>query len=293
VQAVIGTTGFSDAQKAEIAEIAKDVAIMMAPNMSVGVNVTFKLLEMAAKAMATGYDIEIIEAHHRHKGRCALSGTALKMGEVNRRRAGPRPQGLRGVRPRRHHPASATRPPSASRPSAAATSWATTPCCSPASASASKSPTSRRAAVTYAQGALRAVRFLAGQKSEACSTCTTCSACADPRKTPNKGPPMSVLDLLAHGDGVSRAVAALLLAMSISSWVVILWKAWLLRGGTRDVLRSIAAFWQSSTLADAEQKLKAFRPRDAGVARRVGHPECGRRRAPMARWVPRSIATSG
>jgi 4-hydroxy-tetrahydrodipicolinate reductase len=81
VQAVIGTTGFSDEQKAEIAEIAKDIAIMMAPNMSVGVNVTFKLLEMAAKAMSTGYDIEIIEAHHRHKVD-APSGTALKMGEV-------------------------------------------------------------------------------------------------------------------------------------------------------------------------------------------------------------------
>jgi len=69
---------------------------------------------------------------------------------------------------------------------------------------------------------------------------------------------MSVLELLTHGDGVSRSVAALLLAMSISSWVVILWKAWLLRGGTRDVLRSIAAFWQSATLADAQQRLQAF-----------------------------------
>jgi 4-hydroxy-tetrahydrodipicolinate reductase len=81
VQAVIGTTGFSDEQKAQIAEYAKDVAIMLAPNMSVGVNVTLKLLEMAAKALATGYDIEIIEAHHRHKVD-APSGTALKMGEV-------------------------------------------------------------------------------------------------------------------------------------------------------------------------------------------------------------------
>ncbi|HJS02443.1 MAG TPA: 4-hydroxy-tetrahydrodipicolinate reductase [Variovorax sp.] len=81
VQAVIGTTGFSEAQKAEIAAAAKDIAIMMAPNMSVGVNVTFKLLEMAAKALSTGYDIEIIEAHHRHKVD-APSGTALKMGEV-------------------------------------------------------------------------------------------------------------------------------------------------------------------------------------------------------------------
>ena len=81
VQAVIGTTGFSDAQTAEIAECAKDIAIVMAPNMSVGVNVTLKLLEMAAKALSTGYDIEIIEAHHRHKVD-APSGTALKMGEV-------------------------------------------------------------------------------------------------------------------------------------------------------------------------------------------------------------------
>ncbi|MFC5607142.1 4-hydroxy-tetrahydrodipicolinate reductase [Variovorax soli] len=81
VKAVIGTTGFSDAQKAQIAEYAKDIAIMLAPNMSVGVNVTFKLLEMAAKALSTGYDIEIIEAHHRHKVD-APSGTALKMGEV-------------------------------------------------------------------------------------------------------------------------------------------------------------------------------------------------------------------
>ena len=81
VNVVIGTTGFSDAQKAEIALIAQDIAIVMAPNMSVGVNVTLKLLEMAAKALATGYDIEIIEAHHRHKVD-APSGTALKMGEV-------------------------------------------------------------------------------------------------------------------------------------------------------------------------------------------------------------------
>jgi 4-hydroxy-tetrahydrodipicolinate reductase len=81
VNMVIGTTGFSDAQKAEIAEAAQDIAIMLSPNMSVGVNVTMKLLEMAAKALSTGYDIEIIEAHHRHKID-APSGTALKMGEV-------------------------------------------------------------------------------------------------------------------------------------------------------------------------------------------------------------------
>jgi 4-hydroxy-tetrahydrodipicolinate reductase len=81
VNAVIGTTGFSDAQKAEIAAHAQHIAIVMAPNMSVGVNVVFKLLDMAARALNEGYDIEIIEAHHRHKVD-APSGTALKMGEV-------------------------------------------------------------------------------------------------------------------------------------------------------------------------------------------------------------------
>ena len=81
VNMVIGTTGFDDAQKARIAKAAKTIGIVMAPNMSVGVNVTLKLLEKAAKALATGYDIEVIEAHHRHKVD-APSGTALKMGEV-------------------------------------------------------------------------------------------------------------------------------------------------------------------------------------------------------------------
>jgi 4-hydroxy-tetrahydrodipicolinate reductase len=81
VKMVIGTTGFSDAHKADISAAASDIAIMLSPNMSVGVNVTLKLLDMAARALATGYDIEIIEAHHRHKVD-APSGTALKMGEV-------------------------------------------------------------------------------------------------------------------------------------------------------------------------------------------------------------------
>ena len=81
VKMVIGTTGFSDAQKTQLKAAAKDIAIVFAPNMSVGVNVTFKLLEMAAKALNEGYDIEILEAHHRHKVD-APSGTALGMGEV-------------------------------------------------------------------------------------------------------------------------------------------------------------------------------------------------------------------
>lgn len=77
---VIGTTGFSDEQRAAIAKISRKIPIVMAPNMSVGVNLSLKLLEMAAKVMGDS-DIEIIEAHHRHKVD-APSGTALRMGEV-------------------------------------------------------------------------------------------------------------------------------------------------------------------------------------------------------------------
>jgi 4-hydroxy-tetrahydrodipicolinate reductase len=78
---VIGTTGYTDEQKILISEAAKDIAIVLAPNMSVGVNLSLKLLEMAAKVMGDYTDIEIIEAHHRHKVD-APSGTALRMGEV-------------------------------------------------------------------------------------------------------------------------------------------------------------------------------------------------------------------
>lgn len=81
IKLVIGTTGFSPDQKAEIEDAARDIAIVMAPNMAVGVNVVLTLLRQAAKALNQGYDIEIIEAHHRHKVD-APSGTALKMGEV-------------------------------------------------------------------------------------------------------------------------------------------------------------------------------------------------------------------
>jgi len=81
VKAVVGTTGFSDAQKAEIGAHARHVAIVLAPNMSVGVNVVLRLIDVAARALSEGYDIEIVEAHHRHKVD-APSGTALQMGQV-------------------------------------------------------------------------------------------------------------------------------------------------------------------------------------------------------------------
>ena len=81
VKMVIGTTGFNELQKTVISEASREIAIAMAPNFSVGVNVTFKLLAVAARALNQGYDVEVVEAHHRHKVD-APSGTALRMGEI-------------------------------------------------------------------------------------------------------------------------------------------------------------------------------------------------------------------
>ncbi len=81
VRMVIGTTGFDEAGKGAIRAASESIGIVFAPNMSVGVNATFKLLELAATILDAGYDVEIVEAHHRHKVD-APSGTALKMGEV-------------------------------------------------------------------------------------------------------------------------------------------------------------------------------------------------------------------
>ncbi len=87
VNMIIGTTGLSPQQKAELGSAAQDIGIVFAPNMSVGVNLVFKLLETASRVLSHGYDIEIIEAHHRHKVD-APSGTALGMGEVIARTLG-------------------------------------------------------------------------------------------------------------------------------------------------------------------------------------------------------------
>ncbi|WP_374682723.1 4-hydroxy-tetrahydrodipicolinate reductase [Accumulibacter sp.] len=78
---VIGTTGFDAAGKKAIAAAAQDIPVVFAPNMSVGVNVVFKLLDVAARILNEGYDVEVVEAHHRQKVD-APSGTALRMGEV-------------------------------------------------------------------------------------------------------------------------------------------------------------------------------------------------------------------
>ena len=78
---VIGTTGFSEAQAKRIAEAARRIPIVLSPNFAIGVNVVFRLAQTAAKALGDAYDVEIVEAHHRHKVD-APSGTALKLGEL-------------------------------------------------------------------------------------------------------------------------------------------------------------------------------------------------------------------
>lgn len=81
VKMVVGTTGFSDEQRALFADASREIGVVLAPNMSVGTNLVFKLIAMAAQVLNQGYDIEVIEAHHRHKID-APSGTALRMGEI-------------------------------------------------------------------------------------------------------------------------------------------------------------------------------------------------------------------
>ncbi|MCO4786701.1 MAG: 4-hydroxy-tetrahydrodipicolinate reductase [Marinomonas atlantica] len=78
---VIGTTGLNDEQKSQLEEAGKQTSVVFAPNMSVGVNLTLKLLSLAAEILGDDYDVEVIEAHHRHKVD-SPSGTALRMGEV-------------------------------------------------------------------------------------------------------------------------------------------------------------------------------------------------------------------
>lgn len=108
VRAVIGTTGFSPAQRARVEQAARQIPIVLAPNMAIGVNAVFKLVEVAAGILGSDYDVEIIEAHHRHKID-APSGTALRLGEVvaqvqgkdgdKRRQAVHGRQGVTGERP--------------------------------------------------------------------------------------------------------------------------------------------------------------------------------------------------
>ena len=163
VGAVIGTTGFSEAQKAEITEHARHIPVVMAPNMSVGVNVVMKLLDVAARALSRGYDIEIIETHHRHKVD-APSGTALAMGEVVAQALG---RDLKACAVHGREGITGERDPStigfAAIRGGAVVGDHTVLFAGTGERIEITHKSSSRA--TYAQGALRAARFLAGRKS--------------------------------------------------------------------------------------------------------------------------------
>src|SRR5207253_1435577 len=150
--------------------LAEAIAIVMAPNMAVGVNVVMKLIEVAAKALDPSYDIEIVETHHRLKVD-APSGTALQMGEV---------------------------------------------------AAAARGTTLEADAVHARHGVTGFANFW------------------------------------AQGDAITRGVAILLLLMSVSAWVVIFWKGWLLRRVRTDLQRAVPAFWAAPTLENGREQLAAF-----------------------------------
>lgn len=161
VSLVIGTTGFSAAEKARIAEAAQDIAIVLAPNMSVGVNVLMRLLDVAARSLATGYDIEIIEAHHRHKVD-APSGTALAMGAAAARALG---RDLAQVAVYGRHGTTGERDPAAIGFTAVRGGDIVGDHTALFAGTGERIEITHRAAsrLTYAQGALRACRFLSGR----------------------------------------------------------------------------------------------------------------------------------
>ena len=216
----------------------------MAPNMSVGVNVTLKLLEMAAKALSTGYDIEIIEAHHRHKVD-APSGTALKMGEVIADALG---RDLKDCAVYAREGVTGEREPSsigfATIRGGDIVGDHTVLFAGIGERIEITHKSSSRVDLCPGQPARRAFPVRAQERSV--------------RHGRRPGAEMSFFQLLAQGDAISRGVVLLLLAMSVASWVVILWKVWLLPRARGGVARSVAAFWQAPSLDDARQKVAAF-----------------------------------
>jgi 4-hydroxy-tetrahydrodipicolinate reductase len=163
IAAVVGTTGLEPAQKAQVAQIAQQIPIVMAPNMSAGVNVMLKLLDMAARALNQGYDIEIIEAHHRHKVD-APSGTALQMGEVVAQALG-RDLSKHGVFQR--HGVTGERDPSTIGFATVRGGDIVGDHTVLFAGTGERIEITHRSAsrATYAQGSLRAARFLAGKRS--------------------------------------------------------------------------------------------------------------------------------
>ncbi|MBE7420173.1 MAG: 4-hydroxy-tetrahydrodipicolinate reductase [Ideonella sp.] len=163
VAAVVGTTGLGAEHKQQIAQIARSTAIVLAPNMSAGVNLVMKLLDVAARALKEGYDIEVIETHHRHKVD-APSGTALQMGEVIARALG---RDLAQCAVFERHGVTGERDPSTIGFSAIRGGDIVGDHTVLFAGTGERIEITHRSAsrVTYAQGALRAARFLADRRA--------------------------------------------------------------------------------------------------------------------------------
>jgi biopolymer transport protein ExbB len=253
VNAVVGTTGFTPAQKAEIAGLAERIAIVMAPNMAVGVNVVMKLIEVAARALDPSYDIEIVETHHRLKVD-APSGTALQMGEVAAAARGTTLEA--DAVPARHGDTGERRTGSIGFASLRGGDIVGDHTVLFAGGGERIEITHRSSSrANYAQGQpargalprrapLRPLRHGAGARPR--------------RHRGREGGMTGFENFWAQGDAITAAVAILLLLMSVSAWVVIFWKGWLLRRVQIDLQRAVPAFWAAPTLEAGRGQLAAF-----------------------------------
>jgi 4-hydroxy-tetrahydrodipicolinate reductase len=160
---IIGTTGFTPEQKAEIAAAANEIAVVFAPSMSMGVNVTMKLVEMAARTLGMDCDIEVHEAHHKMKVD-APSGTALKLGEIA---AAARGQSLDEAGIYARHGVTGERKPGSIGFSVVRAGDIVGDHTVMFAGTGERIEITHRSSsrATYAQGAMRAARFLAGRKT--------------------------------------------------------------------------------------------------------------------------------
>ena len=283
---VIGTTGFNEAQRATIADAPRDIAIVMAPNMSVGVNVALKLIDMATRALAAGCDIEIVESHHRDKVD-APSGTALQMGEVIAAGAGQSPVRRRGpCAPRPHRRARSRNRSgfSAIRGGDIVGDHTVLFAGTGERIEITHRSTSR---ANYAQGSLRAARFLAGRPPGlydmdqvlGLDGGTGCRLRGHDRFPPASGPRA----MPSRGASPSCSCSS-----SVSAWVVIFWKGWLLRRVHVDLQRAVAAFSRAAPSFDVGREYLSAFDRE-GVLRHPDERPAARPRGrrPRAARAPR------
>jgi biopolymer transport protein ExbB len=237
--------------KQAIRAAAETTAIVFAPNMSVGVNACFKLLEVAAKILNSGYDIEIIEAHHRHKvdapsGHRAQDGRGDRIGarQAARRAGRLRREGHTGERDGLTIGFATIRGGDIVGDHTVLF----------AGTGERIEITTASSRMTYAPAAC-ALHATWPDSHRGCTTCATCSA--SPEAAAQSAPMDGLTHFWEHGDAVAKAVALLLLAMSVASWALIFWKARLLARARADLARGIALYWQAGHEAEGRERVAA------------------------------------